>query len=200
MHALTQARTLVRARGQTDRDKEHFRRCTGRPRSAYLLLLARRGRRTRGRVTPECPRFLLSVPSPFSPSFSSCLSCSLALFVALLFPLSKPWSGPRRFTGYSPSLGYERYLLLFSNLPFSLAPSLSLSLRSCLSSGPPCKCEQTPRSISFYTVSCEPCEPGVRWNWSPWTTAPGITSRWSTSRSFSSMACDIVTADARSDQ
>jgi hypothetical protein len=54
-------------RGQTDRDKEHFRTRGERPRSAYLLPLAKERRRsTRGRVTPECPRFLLSIPSLLS--------------------------------------------------------------------------------------------------------------------------------------
>lgn len=91
VHARTHARTVVRARGQTDRDKEHFRRCTGRPRSAYLLLLARRGRRTRGRVTPECPRFLLSTfPLPRSPVVSPdvCLSISLPIRAYVSFSLS----------------------------------------------------------------------------------------------------------------
>lgn len=172
MHARTHARTVVRARGQTDRDKEHFRRCTGRPRSAYLLLLARRGRRTRGRVTPECPRFLLSTfPLPRSPVVSPdvCLSISLPIraYVSLSLSLRlsflrcslyRSWSGPprRRFTGYSPSLGYMRYLLrfflspplLFSFFFFAFSIVLSPSFHESLLLG-----SQMPGSISFYSFS-----------------------------------------------
>lgn len=128
MHALTHARTVVRARGQTDRDKEHFRRCTGRPRSAYLLLLARRGRRTRGRVTPECPRFLLSVPSPSLPR-SPVVSPGLP-------SLSGPCSLYRRLVRLSSSLygllpvPGVRYLLFFPFFPFFSSLSLSLSFTS----------------------------------------------------------------------
>lgn len=164
MHARTHACTVVRARGQTDRDKEHFRRCTGRPRSAYLLLLARRGRRTRGRVTPECPRFLLSVPSP---SFSSCLSRCLPLYLPLAPSLSvslllrcslyrslvRPSSSFHGLLPLSPSLQYMRYLLRFFPPPFllfsfSFSPSLFLPSRSI--PFPAFLRSQMPRSISFF--------------------------------------------------
>lgn len=189
VHARTHARTVVRARGQTDRDKEHFRRCTGRPRSAYLLLLARRGRRTRGRVTPECPRFLLSTfPLPRSPVVSPdvCLSISLpirayvslslslrlsflrcSLYRSLVRPSSSSFHGLLPVPGVyalSPplfSLPSPSFFFFFFAFSVVLSPSFHESL--LLGS-------QMPGSISFYSFSTRwSCEPRIRWNWSTWT-------------------------------
>lgn len=170
MHARTHACTVVRARGQTDRDKEHFRRCTGRPRSAYLLLLARRGRRTRGRVTPECPRFLLSVPSP---SFSSCLSRCLPLYLPLAPSLSlslllrcslyrglvRPSSSFHGLLPLSPgyicaiSSAFFPPPLFFFFFFFCLSFCL-LALSFSRSSLPPFA--NAPLHLVSYSVSCEP--------------------------------------------
>lgn len=130
-------RTYVRAvrRGQTDRDKEHFRtRARGETKVRVSVAAGKeRRRRTRGRVTPECPRFLLSVPSLLSlarsldparphasltelflclpgPSLSPFPSCSISLSFALSLFLSLS-------ADYSPSLEYT--ISLFSLLPLS---------------------------------------------------------------------------------
>jgi hypothetical protein len=115
--AFARARgSTYRRRGQTDRDKEHFRtrarahagRDQG-PRAVSVAAGKERRRRTRGRVTPECPRFLLSVASLLSlarsvplaltrvPQSSPSHRLAPSLAVSFTFSLS---------AGYSPSLGY----------------------------------------------------------------------------------------------
>lgn len=147
--ARTHARTVVRARGQTDRDKEHFRRCTGRPRSAYLLLLARRGRRTRGRVTPECPRFLLSVTLPVL-SLVRQLSLPVSASPSLL---CTPYRGSvlssSSFHGLLPVLGYAISSLFF----------LFFFVTSPLSFSPGDRANAALHLVLLASASCAPCEP-----------------------------------------
>lgn len=114
------ARAGVRM-GEGDRPTE-IKSTSGRARGETKVRVSvaagkERRRRTHGRVTPECPRFLLSVPS----LLSLARSVPLALTTELSLPAWPPHSVSFTFslsTGYSPSLGYT-ISLFFSLLPLS---------------------------------------------------------------------------------
>lgn len=94
-----------------------------------------------------------------SPFLSAPTSPSLYLSVSLssAAPFIEAWSGPprRRFTGYSPSLGYMRYLLRFFLSPPLLFPFffffclLGSSIPFFPRVAPPCKCRAPSRSTRF---------------------------------------------------
>lgn len=159
------ARTRVRAEpsAASAREREYVRTSEGdrpteikstsgrargeRPRSAYLLPLAKERRRsTRGRVTPECPRFLLSVPSLLSLARlvplaltrvpqSSPSPLGRALSVSFFSPLS-PLSRSRRTTPHPWGTHYLSFFLYF------LCPPLVQMARTIS------------RLVSCPTVSC----------------------------------------------
>lgn len=126
--------THVRAKGT---DPTEIKNTSGRARGETKVRVSvaagkERRRRTRGRVTPECPRFLLSVPSLLSLARSldparphaTLTELSLSTWPLALSPLPScsiyTVYLPRSLSlspDYSPSLGYT--ISLFSLLPLS---------------------------------------------------------------------------------
>jgi len=115
----TSARTCPRGEGRRERERERERggvgeggkergrgRGRGRERERGPRICCcwqgEARRRTRGRVTPECPRFLLSVPSLLSPARSVPLALTRVPQSSLSLSLSFSPAGRAPFSPYLP--------------------------------------------------------------------------------------------------
>lgn len=129
-------------RGQTDRDKEHFRTRAGRDQGPRICCCwqGEAQENPRERVTPECPRFLLSVPSLLS------LAHSVPLALTRVPQSSPSLPGP-----LAPSLSPSRSRRATPH-PMGYTISLFFSTSSVL---PSCKWRAPSLVVSCPTVSCD---------------------------------------------